>query len=255
MRPFITAGAVLALAGSAYGFIVHSITIQAGESISPSSGSFMNSYSGFYLGAGKGMVSGEGSFWNDSRAYIETTTWLALDRAGGADGFSGSASYGKGGIVFDVPEFNASHGLETYAGTPGVDVGLLDDGSAILGGSAGYSWSAPASDEFMAPSSVSTVNGVEDDSIFIANLALTDPNAWLTGADLLVDITLGGTRTVAAFPLDGWYSDCGALLYAERDRLFSGQLELFIGGIPAPGGALPIVSLAAAAWTRRRRGA
>jgi hypothetical protein len=252
MKTFVAASAVVALAGSSYGFIVNSLSLTPGSTLAPSSGSFVNSYSGFYLGAGKGIVTGDGNAWNDSRSYIENTTWLAIDRAGGADGFSGSASYGKGGTVTNVPEFNLGNGVELFTGTGGTEVGLLNDGSAFVGGTAGYAWSAPAAAGFEAPSAVSNVNGVPVDSIFIANLVLSDPAANLVGDDLFAKIDLedGNGGQDIFLPLDGSEGTFGFSLLFERDRQFEGQLEVFIV-VPTPGAA-GVLGLAGLAAIRRR---
>jgi hypothetical protein len=247
MRTAFAASAVLALAGSSYGFIVNSLAIQPNASIAPSSGSFLNSYAGFYLGAGKGIVTGDGNFWSSQRSYIEGTSWLAIDRAGGADGFSGSASYGKAGVVFNVPEFNLGNGVELFAGVGGTDVGLLDDGSAFLGGASGYAWSAPASAGFQAPSSVSAVNGEDVDSVFIANLVLSEPGATLVGEDLFAKID----GQDVFLPLDGSPGTFGYQLAFENNRQLQGQVEVFIV-IPTPGAA-GLLGVAGLAAIRRRR--
>ncbi len=259
MKTFVAASAVVALAGSSYGFVVNTLSVVPGGTIQPSSGSFVNTYDGYYLGAGQGIVTGDGNQWNDYRASIEGTSFLAIDRFGGADGFSGSANI-KGGTVV-VPEHNLASGTELFAGTGGVNVGFISDGlgsgtaSSFAGGTAGYAWSASAANSFQAPSAVSTVNGAQVDSIFIGQFVLTDPAANLTGDDLFSKLDpdgAGPNPSIDVFlPLDGSPGTAGFQLVYERDRLFAGQVEAFIV-IPTPGAA-GVLGLAGLAAIRRRR--
>ena len=207
-RTSLAASVVLALAGSSHGFVVNQFAVQPGRAITPSSGSFVNYSSGYYTGPGS-VVTDARSTWQSYGASILNTTWLATDPAGGGvdiDGYTNSFSRVLAGPGNDpsAPEFSGSTANYLGAGTAGVDSGLLNDGSAILGGSAGISWGAGAGASLNAPSSVSPVNDEWLNSIFFGYFVLTDPNAVLTGAPLLMAENLGGGQSSNWFlPLDG----------------------------------------------------
>jgi hypothetical protein len=270
MNHCIAVSALLALAGSSYGFVVNQFAVQPGAAITPSTGSFVNYASGYYLGPGSVVIDSRTS-WKAYGAYILNTTFLAVDPAGGGpdvDGYTNSFSRVLAGPGGDptVPQFSGS--TANWLGTPG----LLADGSKIDGGVAGVSWGAGSGDSFNAPSGFSPVNGVSVEHLFFGYFVLTDPNATLTGEDLLMTENLGGGQGQNWFlPLDGSPSykidpDTGAHIpgpYAIQYEHHSapalpgrGQtavLKGFVAIVPTPGAAGMLGMAGLAAIRRRRR--
>lgn len=252
MNHCIAVSALLALAGSSYGFVVNQFALQPGATLSPSSGSFVNYGSGYFLGPGSVVVDSRATWKNYGNAVLNTT-WLAVDPDGGGpdvDAYTNSFSRVLAGLGGDpsVPEFSGS--TANWLGTPG----LLNDGSAIDGGVAGVSWGAGSGDSFNATSSVSPVNAVSVDSIFFGYFVLTDPNATLTGTDLLMTINLGGGNSENVFlPLDGTPSAQGYAIEYEQQLAPDGSTVLkgFVV-VPTPG-AMGLMGIAGLAAIRRRR--
>jgi hypothetical protein len=238
------------VSSASHGFVVESVAIQAGATLEPTRGAFVNTGAGVWIEHGSSvLVAGGPGVWSDSRSELDATSFLALDERGGADDYS--LVYSVKGPPFQIitPRVNAegTFGAVTLAGTPGVDAGILDDGSAILGGAAGVAYGPGDWWGGELASAVSTVNGRPIDSMFIGNLVLTDPAAEITGADLVVRID---GRDVA-LPLDGSAGTDGYRLEQERDRVVAGGRELFVV-VPGPG-VLAAGALGLAGATRRRR--
>jgi hypothetical protein len=244
MRTCIAAAAVVALSGAAHGFVVNTVSVRPNTMISPSVGSFF--LDATWLNGDNMLVTGSADDWFANQPTIESNTFLALDRQGGASGYSLLAAT-KGGDNVLIPEWNAATGNSIGVTTPGVDYGILFDGSGIMGGSGGIAWDAGPGGGFAAPSADSLVNGRTIDSIFIGMISLSDPSADLVGDDLYAKID--GADIL--LPLDGSPGTGGYALEFERNRLYSGQVEMFIV-VPTPG-ALGLLGVAGLAATRRRR--
>ena len=66
--------AVLALAGSSYGFLVDQIAIRPGAEIRPSVGGFMNYYGGYWLSGRTPVVNGNRASWNNYSGEIQSAS-------------------------------------------------------------------------------------------------------------------------------------------------------------------------------------
>ncbi len=247
---------ILALAGSAHGFVCNFVGIQAGESIRPSAGVLVNYYQGVWLDNGS-LVTGLVSEWDTYPAEIEATSWLAMDRYGaGAPGFPGAPLYSdsatSGGTTVNVPETRADTGTYTGTGVHGVDHGILEDipghhATEVRGGSTGITWGNDT------PSAVSPLNGGNPDAVFIANLVFQELTALPVGADLAAQID--GVNMFLA--LDGTPNSDGYSIIYEINTVTlppamggtGRQVRLYI--TPTPG-ALSVIALAGLAATRRR---
>lgn len=242
------ASAVLALAGTSYGFTVSQFQIQPNQFIEPSSGSFFNAEGGFAIALGtKNLVdtSNRGT-WKDFADYLGTTTWLAVDRSGGGGVYSLPLTGGPGPDPL-APEWNGNTTGELGGGTRQLRGGT-DTISGIDAGPDGYIWGYDPVMPFAAPSAVTPVNGVPKDSIFFGNFGLSDTDAVLTGAPLLV--TIDGVDHFLV--LDGTPDPDGYRIEYERDiGALSASLRAFVV-VPAPG-VLGTLSLAGLHLTRRRR--
>jgi len=212
------------------------------------------------------QVTGSATLWSNYRAAIERTSWFALDERGGASGYAFVASEGKGAneVMATAPRWNAQTGESITSPPAGIDGGILDDGSAIRGGEFGMAFSPSISAEFEIAGEQSQVNGRTINSIFVGNIALTDPSADLVGGPFVISLDheafLPHIAGDVLLPLDGTPIDVsrskdGSVLLAlevERDRLFPGQLELFVIEVPAPGVVGLFVGLGVIAAHRRR---
>ncbi len=258
MNPTPFAAPLLVLAGTAHGFTVSQFQIQPDQFIEPSVGAFYNYYEGAWIyytqGNADNMLGVETrSYWNNYGPGIRSTTWLAIDRKGGGGEFSRVLD-GPGPDPI-VPEWTGFTTDDFGAGDRklrfGEDVGddLL---SGLDAGPDGYIWGYDPINGFEALSSVSPVNGVSKDSIFFGQFVLTDPNATLVGAPLLVTID-GVDRFL---PLDGTPDADGFRVEYESFSTPSNfndytGLRAFVV-VPAPG-ALPLLAAAALGASGRRR--
>lgn len=238
MRSALAASAVLALAGSSYGFIVQQFAIQPNAAITPSSGGFVNQPS---IHSPAGLVTGSFLTWKFYGSYIANSTWLGADRYGGGGVYYGQIANATNTAFINAPEWNGDTG--NILGGPGIDGG--NPVPFIDGGPAGVTWGAGDLANFEAPSAVSPVNGQPINSVFFGQFVLTDPNAVLTGADLLV--TIDGTDHF--LPLDGSKGTGGyAIDYEHVGNLVRG----FVVQIPTPG-SMGLLGIAGLAAIRRRR--
>lgn len=247
MRHAYAASAVLALAGTAHAFVVHQFQIQPNESIEPSSGGFWNYEFGAFVSGN--LVTGTRNTWVNYDALLQQTTWLAIDRAGGGGNFS--ATLTGPGPDPDVPEWNRDTTSQLGGGVRMLDAsGYIATG--LDGGPEGYVWGYDPVSPFAATSAVSPVNGITKDSIFVGNFALTDEDAVLVGAPLLV--TIDGADHLLA--LSGAPDAFGYRIEYERystDYSFDGtSLRAFVV-IPAPGPAALLASIGLALRRRRAR--
>jgi hypothetical protein len=257
------------------------------ESITPSAGSFITQQpspgqEGAGLTDGWVSVKTDHDTWFNDFDTLMASTWLAVDPYG-PKGVNGTDAYGTGwsGVKTDddghdpihIPTFNSV--LTTPTGGLAVNGQNGDpvdgDGRSpgFVGGSSGFAWGAGVEDAFNAFSGTSSVNGAMVDSVFLGHFVLTDPNAILVGADLL--LTINYIPHLRA-PLDGGilydHHDPGSTwpLRIEYERTtFSNSLGTFTAldmylvqdgfrFLPAPGtGALAL--LAPLTILRRRRGA
>ena len=256
MNKGIAVSALLALAGSSYGFIVNQVAVQPGGNITPSAGLFVNYYSCFFCGPGS-VVTDARATWKTYGGGLLETTWLASDPAGGGaitDIFTNPFSRVLAGPGADPRVPTHSGGTANWLGTGvhGTDHGLLNDGSAILGGVAGVSWGAGAGDGFATNSSVTPVNSVSVDSVFFGYFVMSDPGAVLTGPDLLV--TIDGINRF--LPLDGSKGPgTGGYAIEYETGVTPGGNRLIRGFvvIPSPGTAAFLGIPGLAMFARRRR--
>jgi hypothetical protein len=255
MRVALVVAAVgVSLGETAGAFVVDHVRIAPGASIEPSAGSLNVDHQ--WLGPERLLVRGDPIPWQLDRDLVEANTFLALDERGGASDYSVTA-FPKVGTPFPIPRWTDPTGLDFGSGVPGVDSGILADGSGILGGATGASWGPdPTVPPREARSLESLVNGRTIDSMFIGTLSLTDPGATLIGDDLvaLIDPDDDGPMGLWDVPLglDGGAGPFGLRLELERDRLYAGHVEMFIV-VPAGGPLAAALVVAAGAGRRRRR--
>ncbi len=250
MTTALAASTVLALAGSSHGFVVNQFAVQPNASIAPSSGSFVNYYSGYYLSPGSVVTDNRGS-WKNYGAAILTTTWLAMDPQGAGDyvdAYNNPLSReaaGPGANPF-VPQW--AGGTANWLSALATD-GLQPDGSAILGGTAGVSWGAGPADGFAGTSQVSNIPGFGSVESMMFGHFIVDNGATLVGQDLLS--TIDGVNQF--LPLDGSPGTGGFQIAYQRTDLGNG-LDRLVGFviIPTPGAA-GLLGIAGLAAIRRRR--
>lgn len=245
MKTAFAASTVLLLAGSSYGFTFIAATIEPNGSISPSSGNFVNYYSGYYLGPGSVVTDARNS-WKNYFNTVVTTTWLGADPAGGGaitDAYNNPFSRELTG-----PGANPFAPLVSGSNANWFGEGLAPDGSVINAGPSGATWGPGSSLGFAMESEVSDVNGTAVDSVMIANFVLTDPNATLTGSDILVNIE----GTLYALPLDGSKGSGGFGLEYEVDQVATGKRMRAFVVVPTPG-SVGLLGIAGLAAVRRRR--
>lgn len=227
----LCAAAILALTESSYGFVVWQVGIQPNQSITPSMGGFVNALSD-YVHSSAGLVTNNGDVWSTYNTTIHATTWLALDRWGGGGNFYGLTTDPSGSAgPLPCPEWAGTYG--NTLGGPGL--GSADPAPAITAGDGGMVWFAGDAAGFMAPSAISPVNGVGVDSVFIGQFMLTDVNAVLTGADLVVSIDDANEF----LPLNGSSSADGyAIRYEEEVVSQQKLIRAFVVQLTGGGGSV-----------------
>lgn len=245
MKTTFAVTALLALAGTSHGFTVYQLAIQPNATIAPSSGGFVNQAS---IHSPAGMVTGSYLTWKFYGSYIATSTWLGVDRYGGGGTYFGQVANATMTAFIPAPEWNNDTG--NILGGPGL--GAANPAPNIDGGDAGVTWGAGDLANFAAPSAVSPVNGTPIDSLMIAQFVLTDPNATLTGDDLLVTFLSGDVFV----PLDGSKAaEAPVRIEYERELIADGQEALvraFLVAVPTPG-AMGLMGITGLAALRRRR--
>ena len=146
------------------------------------------------------------------------STWLALDPQG-PRGQDASLAYGTGwaaaattpsGQTVHFPSWNHSLVISDAGLAVNGTLGDPVDGDGLspgfVGGVAGFAWSPGPEANFEATSQPTLINDRFIDSLFLGHFVLTDPDAEIVGADLLVTLITGNPINPslnARIPLDG----------------------------------------------------
>ncbi len=274
MKSVLAASAVMALAGSSYGFTLISVGISPGSpGVSASSGSIVvseayDSSAGVTVPSWSGaqlMVTGAAgaSGWSGQRAAIMGSSWFGIDpRSPGA--WSGGTNAANARPMWtDISADTAAGGytLNLRIGTA-VLVGGGDGNNLVSNINAGANGMAYAPQRGAlnvyggagngAPSTLASGSGdalIDSvESVFVGHFTLTDANAALTG---FIAVTLDGQGPAQGFdlPLDGSFADNGVAIVQVRNGT---AVDVYVAEVPAPG-ALAAFGLAGLAGIRRRR--
>lgn len=270
MRRATTIGAVagaLGVAGAAQAFILVQVAIPANGYIAPAAGGFWTQYPGDenHFLMKRSVVNRDYDTWNPGtgglRSVVDDTTYFAIDpqSPGGFQGLSDTGPLGE-------PANPAPKWTNVLTGT---DSGLVNATNgyapAIVGGSAGLSW-IPDEPTFEAQSEPTTINGTVQDSLFIGQFIVTDPDVPLVGTDLLVTLeTSPGVYEDKYVPLNGSYytnKSAGQPFQLNFEREPAGpnapagaqRVLMYLQPAPVPGpGTIGMGAMVAFGLARRRR--
>lgn len=272
MKSVLAASAVMALAGSSYGFTLFTIGQNAGDSISASSGSIVidegyDSSVGGYANLWSGdqlMVTGVAAAagWSGNRAAINASSWFGIDPYGPGNYQGGTTAANQRPLWSNVAgntvaqNFTANLRIGSVL-TPGSGDG--DDlVSAVTTDQAGWGFApqrlagnpnGPAGN-----GAISTLNSFSGDalvdsveSVFVGHFTVTDPGAVLVGT---LAISIEGVGPADGFPLN--FDGTPNLGFAIAQVRSGDSIDVYVVEIPAPG-ALAAFGLAGLAGIRRRR--
>lgn len=269
MKSVLAASAVMALAGSSYGFTLLTIGQNAGDSISASSGSLVvtETYaSGYgYLPRWNGaqqMVTGLAAEWTASRAAIDGSSWFGIDPVGPGGYLGGTVASNKRPLWTNVAGNNAAQQFTANLRIGNVIAVGSGDGdnlvSAITTDQAGWGFApqrlagnpnGPAGN-----GAISVLNSLSGDalvdsveSVFIGHFTLTNAQASLVGT---LAISVEGVGPADGFQLN--FNGEANLGFALAQVRRGSGVDVYVVEIPAPG-ALAAFGLAGLAGIRRRR--
>lgn len=271
MKSVLAASAVMALAGSSYGFTLLTIGMSAGsngfaatsgdivvaEVYDSSYASYQNPWNGDQL-----MVTGAPADWSNNRAAIMGSSWFGIDPNSPGAWSGGTSAANARPLWTNIAANNAGQGFTANLRIGNVVLPGNGDGdslvSAITTDFAGWGFAPQRLDGNVngaaGNGAISTVASGSGDagidsieSVFIGHFTLTDGQASLQGE---INISLVGAGPADGFDLnfDGT-AQYGVGLVQVRN---GNSIDVYVAEIPAPG-ALAAFGLAGLAGIRRRR--
>ena len=271
MKSVLAASAVMALAGSSYGFTLLTIGMSAGSSgINASSGSIVvtevyNSSYGIYQNPWNGsqlMVTGAPADWVNNRAAIMGSSWFGIDPNSPGAWTGGSTPANARPLRSNEAGNNDAFGFTANLRIGNVVLTGAGDGNSLVSNvgtdAAGWGFApqrlagnvnGPAGNGAISTVASGSGDGVIDsvESVFIGHFTLTDGQASLEG---FINISLEGAGPVDGFDLNlNGEAQFGVGLVQVRN---GSAIDVYVAEIPAPG-ALAAFGLAGLAGIRRRR--
>jgi hypothetical protein len=271
MKSVLAASAVMALAGSSYGFALTTIGMPAGGGgLAASSGSIViaEDYDSSYASwsptwsADQLMVTGAPADWQNNRAAIMGSSWFGIDPRSPAAWTGGTNAANARPLWTNVAANNLAQGFTANLRIGNVILTDGGDGDQLVSnvGTDSNGWGFAPQRLDGNPNgpagigAISTLDSLSGDavidsveSVFIGRFTLTDPQAVLEGE---LNVSLFGVGPDEGFVLnfDGSIQ-FGVGLYQVRD---GNAINVYVAEIPAPG-ALAAFGLAGLAGIRRRR--
>jgi hypothetical protein len=271
MKSVLAASAVMALAGSSYGFTLLTIGQSAGSTgLNASSGSIVvaevydSSYASWSptWSGDQLMVTGAPADWQNNRAAIMGSSWFGIDPKSPNSWSGGTSAANARPLWTNVAANNLAQGFTANLRIGTVVLTDGGDGDQLVSNVgtdfAGWGFApqrlagnvnGPAGNGAISTlnsgSGDATIDSVE--SVFIGHFTLTDPGAVLEG---FINISLEGAGPNDGFDLNlNGEVQFGVGLYQVRN---GNAIDVYVAEIPAPG-ALAAFGLAGLAGIRRRR--